>query len=541
MQKPVVLLPPEPAGGSAAGPSSWLPADLWPQVRRRVGLLALLLGIAFGFDLLLHAASTLVAWLQGPEGSSTTPASPPFLIANGAAAVASLVLWRTARRERLNSSTLLSVGLVYEVVICFILAVTIMLDHYRERGFLPNLTWVPVVVILFPMMLPGPPARMLKGAIASAAMVPLAMGLLDAAGAIQTTFEAYLQASIASGFAVIFAAAGARTIYGLGREIAESREMGSYHLEERLGQGGMGEVWRARHRLLARPAAIKLIRPSLTASPDVRRRFEREAQVIAGLRSPHTVDLYDFGVTTDGAFYYVMELLEGLDADRLIRQFGPIAPERAIHLLRQVCHSLSEAESRGLVHRDIKPANIFVSRYGEEHDFVKVLDFGIVKTLADEQERQPQLTQENRVPGSPAFIAPEQPEGAPIDGRADIYATGCVGFWLLTGQTVFSAETPMGLLVQHAGTAPPRPSSRTPAPIPEALDDLVLECLAKDPAQRPQTAGVLAQRLAAVATQSPWTEARARQWWVEHLEPDESPAADPTNAGNGMGRLPRVP
>src|SRR5262249_35542916 len=191
------------------------------------------------------------------------------------------------------------------------------------------------------------------------------------------------------GSGVGFAYVGARVIYGLGREVAVAREMGSYRLEEKIGQGGMGEVWRARHRMLARPAAIKLIHPALAADgrlgrfADLRRRFEREAQVTASLRSPHTVGLYDFGVANDGSFYYVMELLDGLDADTLVKRFGPLPAERVVHVLRQICHSLSEADSRGLVHRDIKPANIFLCRYGEEHDFVKVLDFGLAKAFTD--------------------------------------------------------------------------------------------------------------------------------------------------------------
>src|SRR5438309_151874 len=192
------------------------------------------------------------------------------------------------------------------------------------------------------------------------------------------------------------------------------------------------------------------------------------------------------------------------------------ARERAIYLLRQVCHSLSEAQSCGLVHRDIKPANIFVCRYGEEYDFVKVLDFGIVRAVHDAANPNPVHTRENAVQGTPAFIAPEQAMGADLDGRADIYATGCLAYWLLTGQFVFTADTPMALLVQHAQTPAAPPSARTDQPIPPALDDLVLSCLAKDPAQRPQSARELSLRLAEVEGASAWTQDRAREWWTSH-------------------------
>jgi eukaryotic-like serine/threonine-protein kinase len=285
----------------------------------------------------------------------------------------------------------------------------------------------------------------------------------------------------------------------------------------------MGEVWRAKHSLLARPAAIKLVRPSLieggvpALSDEMQRRFEREAQVIARLRSPHTVNLFDFGVAPDGAFYYVMELLEGLDADALVRRHGPIPADRTIHVLRQMCHSLSEAESCGLVHRDIKPANVFLCRYGEEFDFVKVLDFGIAKTVHETPEAGMTLTRDLVVRGTPAFIAPEQAlGGAGIDGRADIYATGCVAYWLLTGRLVFSADTPMGLLLHHAKTMPTLPSAVTDLSIPASLERLVMSCLAKDPADRPQSARELSRRLAEVDGAGDWTEDRARAWWMLH-------------------------
>jgi serine/threonine-protein kinase len=416
------------------------------------------------------------------------------------------------------------VGLVYEVAICAIAATTTYWQYHHDTGLIPMLTWVPAIVIMFPLIMPGPPRRMLAAAIAAGATPPLALLLLDLTGKVDVgDGSPYAPAIVGSVFAVVFAYTGARVIYGLGREVARARALGSYHLEERLGEGGMGEVWRARHRLLARPAAIKLIRPALTGSgnaavsEEARRRFEREAQAIAGLRSPHTVDLFDFGVADDGSFYYAMELLDGLDADTLVRRFGPVPAERAVHLLRQVCHSLSEAESRGLVHRDVKPSNIFVCRYGEDYDFVKVLDFGIVKTRHDATDLGPALTRETVIHGTPAFMAPEQAlGGAQLDGRADIYAVGCVAYWLLTGELVFSADTPSALLLHHIQTPATPPSARTELPVPESLDRIVLSCLAKSPADRPRSARELSRRLGEVEVGGAWTEERCREWWDRH-------------------------
>ena len=244
----------------------------------------------------------------------------------------------------------------------------------------------------------------------------------------------------------------------------------------------------------------------------------------AGLSSPHTVQLFDFGVSDDGSFYYVMELLSGLDLEKLVRRHGPVPAERAIYLLRQVCHSLAEAESYGLVHRDIKPANLFVCRYGGEYDFVKVLDFGIAKPVPDMMETGAiGLTRDNVLQGTPAFIAPEQALGdSPVDSRADIYATGCVAYFLLTGELVFTGETPMAIVVQHASTRPVPPSERSELPIPTALDRVVMDCLAKNPRDRPQSARELSHRLGEIGGLTPWTEERAQEWWETH-QPEASP------------------
>jgi DNA-binding NtrC family response regulator len=298
----------------------------------------------------------------------------------------------------------------------------------------------------------------------------------------------------------------------------EAVAVGSYRLVELLGAGGMGEVWLARHRLLARPAAVKLIRHDVqtaAAHEQLVRRFEREAQVTAGLRSPHTVQLYDFGVNDSGSFYYVMELLDGLDLQRIVTDFGPQPAERVIMLLRQACRSLAEAHDHGLVHRDIKPANLFVTRLGSEYDYLKLLDFGIVKDRPGQEATL--LSNQGIVPGTPAFMAPELIFGENrIDGRADLYSLACTAYWALTGQLVFQARTPAEMLLHHAQTPPVPPSQVSELPIPAELETLLMMCLEKDPARRSASALDLDSRLARVRCEQPWTEDRARAWWEAH-------------------------
>jgi len=246
-------------------------------------------------------------------------------------------------------------------------------------------------------------------------------------------------------------------------------------------------------------------------------RFEREAQATASMRSPHTIELYDFGVADDGSFYYVMEFLDGFDLQALIDQFGPIPSGRAIHLLKQVCHSLAEAHAEGLIHRDIKPANVYVCRYGREVDFVKVLDFGLVKSQNDAFGSDVMLSRNHFLGGTPAFMPPEQVLGnRPLDGRSDIYAVGCLAYWLVTGRHVFTGRTPMEIMLQHTQAKPTPPSQRTELQLSRAFDELVMACLEKNPDDRPRTAEVLAARLATVETVNAWTPEHARNWWDLH-------------------------
>src|SRR5690606_27123946 len=344
--------------------------------------------------------------------------------------------------------------------------------------------------------------------------------LLDSVGAIECRTEDYIAASFSPAVAVVMAYFGSRIVHGLGLQIAEARRMGSYRLERVLGRGGMGEVWLARHRFLARPAAVKLIRPEILGltgggSGSARDRFEKEAQATASLRCPHTIQLYDYGVTESGALYYVMELLDGYDLELLVERFGPLPASRTIHLLLQMCESLAEAHEAGLIHRDIKPANIYVCRYGREVDFVKILDFGLVKTVHG-SEAPMNITAEHTIPGTAAYLSPEQARGNRGDARSDLYALGCVAYWMLTGDLVFSGATPLEQLVQHAQETPLPPSARVEMEVPATLERVVMQCLAKDPAQRPASAVELARDLSACALAEPWPEEAARSWWQAH-------------------------
>jgi eukaryotic-like serine/threonine-protein kinase len=524
MREHVTLMRPAAREPTPRGISAGLPPDLLSQAALRLRVLALLYAFIF------FMAGVLPALLLPNDRArflgSVIQWGPSVLGIAVGVLVSALI-----QSPRLSLSGAMTVGLIFEVVSSYAIAAAEFGDPETleiHRGFL-GLSWVAVWIVLFTVVVPTTPRRALLAALASVSSVPVIIGLLIAFGATSLRIgplEYFFGLVFPYLLVVAMAYVGARVVYHLGTEVKRARELGSYRLEEKLGEGGMGEVWRARHRLLARPAAIKLIRPAVGGdlrkgvSQEALRRFEREAQVIAQLRSPHTVELFDFGTAEDGAFYYVMELLDGLDTDSLLQRFGPIPHDRVIYLLRQICHSLSEAQSCGLVHRDIKPANIFLCRYGEEYDFVKVLDFGIVGTVHDGAAAGDiALTRENTIRGTPAFMAPEQAMGPNLDGRADIYSTGCVAYWLLTGQLVFTADTAMGLLLHHAQTPPPPPSSRTELPIPKALDDLVLSCLAKDPAERPQSARELSQRLGEVDGANAWTQDQARDWWMTHHLP----------------------
>ena len=390
-----------------------------------------------------------------------------------------------------------------------------------------RISWICLLILIFAMIAPSSPRRMLVASLIAATFDPVAYTVAAQFGGKVLPLAYVLLISWPTYACAFVAVVPAKVIQRLGRRLREAQDLGSYHLVERLGTGGMGEVWKAKHRLLARDAAIKLVRPEVLGARDenearlMLKRFEREAQATAALSSPHTIQVFDFGVTQDGMFYYVMEMLTGRDLESLVREFGPLPPHRVIYLLRQVCHSLADAHARGLVHRDIKPANIYVCRMGLEYDFAKVLDFGLVKIKSSDERsgRTDTLaTMENTTPGTPAYMAPEIILGeADVDRRADVYSLGCVAYFLLTGELVFEADTSMKMLMQHLHAQPVPPSERTELPVPRELDDLILACLQKDPKHRPQDAGELYQMAMQVHVRDEWSSSEAKRWWRAHL------------------------
>jgi serine/threonine-protein kinase len=303
-------------------------------------------------------------------------------------------------------------------------------------------------------------------------------------------------------------------IYGLRREVRQAMQLGQYRLEASLGAGGMGIVYRAHHALLKRPTAIKLLPPG-KAGATALARFEREVKLTARLTHPNTITIFDYGHTPDGVFYYAMELLEGATVDEIVRCDGAQPAERVIHILTSVAGALEEAHDIGLIHRDIKPANIMLCRQGGRQDVPKLLDFGLVKDVSTEDDAA--LTREGDIAGTPLYMAPEAlTSPGNVDARSDIYAVGAVGYFLLTGQHVFTGRTLMEVCGHHLHTKPVPLSERLEASLPEDLEALILHCLEKDPRRRPQSAPELRERLVACRHSDAWTPLEARRWWDAH-------------------------
>lgn len=511
-----------PRRGLNAGATAQLARETASLLQRRLATLAWV--GALGFALALARF-----WLMNPSG---VPGAAAGL---GGTLLCLVVLkGRTLepRALRLMEATLFGV-----IVASMALTQYLVLGGALEEGRLglyrqlvnrmPGL-WV-LIVMAYGMLVPNRWRR------------PAAFGAAAALTAIGTGVTVYLQyrsmvdrlltsevvetaafglAQLALG--VLLASAGANLIHGYRADLAEADNAGMYLLQERLGFGGMGEIWQAQHRMLRRPVAIKMIRRDLVGGsrvdPDtLQRRFRREARATARLQSPYTVHVFDFGVTQDGTLFYVMEFLDGLDLVEIVKHYGPMPANRAVYLIRQAALSLREAHERGLVHRDVKPSNIHVGQLAGSWDWVKVLDFGLVKLTENTDPEDTELTEDRTTTGTPAFFPPEMAAGASAaDHRADIYALGAVTYWLVTGQLVFPDLPPLQMMLAHAKEDPVPPSQRVEMEIPADLEAVILKMLRKEPADRPQSMDEVVAALDACDLGEPWTSVRAADWWQLH-------------------------
>lgn len=494
--------------------------------------------ISLSCAVLTVALLLLETWLQ-PEVLRLR--GLPSLLLFGAVIILSSIGIIAVERFRLLSPVgTLNLGLAFEVIVAAAISFSETALLGSPGVLIVGCSKVALWIAIMGLLIPNKPSRKLLTALVSASTWPLAYfanlhmrGLepLPLSDLVMWLHIPYLTAILT--FAI------SKRIYHMESAVEKARELGSYQLIELIGAGGMGQVWRARHRMLAREAAIKLIRSDLLVQqaghePELtRQRLKREATAIASLQSPHTVFVFDFGISRDGSFYYVMELLDGMSLEDLVHKHGPQPASRVIHFLRQTCESLEEAHKKGLIHRDIKPSNIFFCKTGIAYDFVKVLDFGLVKQL--EPSETLNLTIGGTCVGTPAYMAPEVALGqSQLDGRVDIYGLGCVAYFLLTGSQVFKETTATAAAIAHVQKIPIPPSQATELPIPAELEEIVLRCLEKKPGNRPASARELNRLLAAITVTPEWTPESAEKWWELHCPSSptgQSVTEDPTTDG----------
>jgi serine/threonine-protein kinase len=508
-------------------------------LQRRVALFAMVMTAIALLTSIIHAALAPSGYVEGP-GFAT-------LVGGGVVAAAGALVCGTGRRPL----GLLRVGEVLGLLVgagvlgvvgreMSVIAPTLVRDtgvgeglgrpfdllvnviqEYVVLGLTAALTYV---FLLRAALIPSRPLRtlLLTALIGYPAVVFMATGVLPLQkGWLAPTsmpedlgmpraVDAGLWWALATGMCTVVSG----VIYGLRREVRQAMQLGQYRLEANLGAGGMGVVYRAHHALLKRPTAIKLLPPE-KAGANALARFEREVKLTARLTHPNTITIFDYGHTPDGIFYYAMELLDGATVDEIVRHDGAQPAERVIHILTAVAGALEEAHGIGLIHRDIKPANVMLCQQGGRDDVPKLLDFGLVKEISTPDDTS--LTREGDITGTPLYMAPEAlTSPGTVDARSDIYAVGAVGYFLLTGQHVFTGRTLMEVCGHHLHTKPEPPSGRVEASLPEDLEVLILQCLEKHPGRRPQTAPELGGRLAACRDRDAWTSREARRWWEAH-------------------------
>ncbi len=502
-------------GDSASPVSTQLPPALLEKAAVRLSWITILCAVStaifFGLEQLLQPELNTMAGLASVRLSLLGV----FFMAGA--------LFTIQRNGWTKKETLLNLGMFFQVYVAFAIAMLETSRPWTDEVVLGH-SALAIWLSICGLLLPNTPMKAGLSAILAASMWPAAYYFnlwlygfdpLPLNRLAVWLFPNYVMA--------IWMFILNKRIFEMQITQVKAEELGSYQLDYLIGRGGMGEVWRARHKMLARDAAIKLIRADVLAGVNarqeniMRKRFEREARATASLRSPHTVALFDFGHTKDNTFYYVMELLDGIDLQSLVERYGPLHPGRVVNILIQVAESLEEAHRAGLVHRDIKPRNLFLAKMGMQYDFSKVLDFGLVKTNMVQDASM--MTLDGVATGTPAYLPPEIALGeSKIDGRADLYSLGCVAHYLLTGQLVFSELTPTALALAHVQKPVVPLSERTELPIPPALEMVVVQLLEKKPENRPRSAQELQRRLRAIAREIPaFTQDDAAVWWQTNL------------------------
>ncbi len=479
--------------------------------QRRLSLSTLVIGLlAFGF----WAVTAVIILVRAPEHLIHLVADQTSQVHLATCALAFVIA--AATRWGVRSAAMLDLlDVLATLGLCTGWALMIVSEPAWQRPEAIGLLACAYTLVLRAALVPSPPLR--TAMLGTFAIVPMLFSTAHISTQLDEHMRGLMQqhpisqvmyVGLWGALGVAGTTVASSVIYGLRQEVRRAMQLGQYTLDTKLGEGGMGAVYRAHHALLRRPTAIKLLAPGQAVE-----RFEREVQMTARLTHPNTVAIYDYGRTPDGIFYYAMEHLEGATLEDLVRSEGPQPPSRVVHILLQACGALEEAHDAGLVHRDIKPANIMLTSRGGVLDVVKVLDFGLVKENASVPDLE--LSGARTVLGTPHYIAPESiTDPATVDGRADLYALGATAFYLLTGERVFEAKTLIEVFSHHLGTPPRAPSSVRPG-IPPALDAIVLGCLAKRPEDRPRDAATLT-RMLEDAGLPPWTRGDARRAHSEH-------------------------
>jgi eukaryotic-like serine/threonine-protein kinase len=475
--------------------------------------------------LMFTAFVTLMAFLLVMYAAYPIAPRHNDLIFGGASAELAVMvfLWRALLvRHALSIAALYRIDLVYAVFIGISFGASAALSEELRPAAYAALVYGSFTVFTRALVVPSSGRRTAIVSICTWVPMLAAAVWLGATSEQELPGPAFVLGCLVFGaVAIALATTGSRIIYGLRRQVSEAMQLGQYTLDRKIGEGGNGAVYRARHALLRRPTAVKLLLPDKVGAENLDR-FEREVQHMSQLTHPNTVAVFDYGRSPDGVLYYAMEYLAGVDLENLVRRHGPQPSSRVIDILVQVCGALQEAHDAGIIHRDIKPANIILCERGGVADVAKVVDFGLVKEITRDTSASAQI-----ILGTPAYVAPEAvTDPSRIGPAADLYALGCVGYFLLTGHRVFEGKSAVDLCIQHVTAAPRRPTEVAPIRLPPALEDLILRCLAKAPADRFESASQLAEALESIPRAPDWDRAEARRWWREFRARHEAPPSD---------------